>query len=522
MESKMEEKSNLAHRKVFISFLGTTDYKICNYYFDGDENDRVCNVRHVQEAIVSHECKGWSENDRILIFLTKAARANNWESGTYKPSDGQKIGDLIDEPANLKVGDAKWGLKEQLHKLAEQGFFPESIVKDEPLDSEGFSEDEIWNIFNTIESKIEENDEIYFDFTNGFRNLPMLGMVLLTYLKNTKNITIGEIYYGAFEKLGPAYKVNTLPMDKRNAPVLRLKSFNDIMDFSTAANVFIKYGNGKPLHSLMTEWATQNRSEKKEREFTRKLQELANTLKKLTDNFLTCRGAEICYESGTKDGSIFNQLQAWFENYDSTGYENKDFKALYPMIEKIREKYDVFDTRNSSRNGLKAAYWCFQNQMYQQSITLLQETIVTACVEKVGLHPDVEAERSVVEKKLKEGAEKGESKKLDSPRWLSELENLVASYESKLSEKNADADTLKDFLIDEVRLKSIKEKISEIPEELGSFMQTLTSIRNDMAHAGFLRTHPYVSGTEAKPASSIIGSLKSVFGSLNRISSLLS
>lgn len=516
----MSEKENQeGRRKVFIAFLGTTDYKICNYYFDGDEKDCVRKVRHVQEAITSHECRGWTAKDKILVFLTKDAKERNWRSGVYEPNGKLKIGDLIDAPAQLKFGDAKWGLEEQLHKLADQGVFPKSIIESVDLPNEGFSESEIWDIFNSIESKIEENDEIYFDFTFGFRNLPMLGMVLLTYLKNTKNIAIGEIYYGAFEKLGPAYKVNDLPLDKRNAPVLRLKSFSDIMDFSTAANVFIKYGNGKPLHSLMTDWANQNRFENREREFTKNLQELANALKKLTDNFLTCRGAEICYESGSKDGGIFNQLQAWFDNYDSVGYENKDFKALYPMIEKIRDKYEIFDAQNSSKNGLKAAYWCFQNQMYQQSITLLQETIVTACVEKVGLHPDVEAERSVVEKKLKEGAEKADGKMLDSPLWLLELENLATGYKNKLSEKTADS--LKEFLIDDSRLASIKEKISEIPEELGSMMQTLTSIRNDMAHAGFLRTHPHVCGTEAKSASSIIGSLKNVFESLNKIDSLL-
>ena len=193
--AKEKDSVNKPNRKVFISFLGTTGYTVCNYYFDDDVQNRVCNVRHVQEAIVRHECGAWTEKDKVMIFLTDKARKTNWESGKF----GEKETDDKTNPP-IKAGDDKWGLQKQLLKWAEEKGLPESVIEDVNLPNEGFSEEEIWGLFNTIENKVEKGDEIYFDFTSGFRSLPMLGIVLLTYLKNTKDIVIGEIYYGALKK----------------------------------------------------------------------------------------------------------------------------------------------------------------------------------------------------------------------------------------------------------------------------------------------------------------------------------
>ena len=518
-------------RKVFISFLGTTGYTVCNYYFDSVE-DREMHVRHVQEAIVRHECKGWTENDRILIFLTKDAKDNNWEDGKFgeHEEDSKTVPPII-------AGKEKWGLRHQLIKAArgigndedestaiDKKVFPESIITPVSLDCEGFSEAEIWKIFGCINDNVQENDEVYFDFTSGFRSLPMLGIVLLTYLKNSKNIAIGEIYYGAFEKMGTSRDVKKMPVNERNAPVLRLKSFSDIMDFSNAANVFVKFGNGRLLYEHITNWANENRKKKIKSEFTKKIQTLGNTLKMLTDNLQTCRGGEICYVGNQIDGGIFKQLADWFNDYESSSFQEGEFKALQPLLKNIQEKYEAFRTDNSFENGLIAARWCFDNQMYQQSITFLQESLVTYYTEKVGLHPEIEEERTIVEFKLKSLIEKKDDKSLDSevsPKWIDNFESMNQKRKESFAKSVENGRPVPEIVLakydyDGERGECIKSKINEIPESVQQLYQKITELRNDMNHAGFLKYVEVVSGKESRKASGVINSLSNFFEKLDK------
>ena len=498
----MAKNQDKPHRKVFIGFLGAGSYTVCNYYFDSVE-DRICNVRHVQEAIVRHECQGWTENDRILIFLTKDAKDNNWEDGEFdaRDRDYNTIPPIEIEPGKKN----KWGLRHQLIKAAkgigndedestavDKKIFPESIITPISLDCEGFSEAEIWHIFSRINENIQDEDEIYFDFTSGFRSLPMLGMVLLTYLKNTKNVTIGQIYYGAFEKMGPAVKVKTMPVDDRNAPVLRLKSFSDIMDFSTAAGIFGKYGNGLMLVDKITDWTKSIRAQKLsphngENSILKSLDELRSALNRLTLDLQTCRGMDVV------EAGIFDTKNKWFGNY-SNASNNPEYKALSPILDLIRIKFEKFNPKRDVRNGFVAAEWCCDNSMYQQSVTFLQETIVTYGAVEIGLKYDIFSHRKLVEKYLLKnrdsyGNEKG---------WEDYLDELAESGN----------------LVDEKEV--ICKRMSSIPEKLCDVYDSLTSLRNDLNHCGFLTSQNLKGGADQQnqKSRSIVSSVKDAINTI--------
>ena len=85
-------------RKVFISFLGTNNYVQCRYDINGVVS---VPVRFVQEALIEHWCKEWTEQDRILIFCTSkettgenGSKEMNWlDNGQGRISDdSEKIG----------------------------------------------------------------------------------------------------------------------------------------------------------------------------------------------------------------------------------------------------------------------------------------------------------------------------------------------------------------------------------------------------------------------------------------------
>ncbi|WP_462270688.1 TIGR02221 family CRISPR-associated protein [Desulfobacter sp.] len=256
--------------KIFISFLGTNNYKYCNYYFNDDESDVVKEVRFVQEALLKRLCSAWGENDRALIFLTPEAEARNWQEKEEKE-------------------ERVYGLD---HHLSQLGLsLSIEPVRDIPM---GYNEAEIWKLFDLIIGKVNEGDEIYLDITHGFRSLPMLGLVLVNYLKVTKNISVGGIYYGAFEKLCSVGKIDNIPMEKRNAPVLNLTSFHILQDWVMGADNFINYGiSGKIEQAISEEIKPALKKTKGQDPKAAALRQFNSQLKKVPAGFQTVRGKEI-------------------------------------------------------------------------------------------------------------------------------------------------------------------------------------------------------------------------------------
>jgi len=192
--------------KKLLSFLGT-NYYIRTIYTIGD---REANPhRFVQAALGELICKNWNKEDSIHIFLTEEAKKNNWNDPPDNSLQIQRNQEYDFENESYE------SLKKILHNLTFP-FDKNSII---PVNvPEGFREEEIWEIFNKIVMQIKDGDEIYFDMTHSFRYLPMLAIIALNYISVIRqDIKIGGIYYGAFEALGPAYKVKKWPVEERRA-----------------------------------------------------------------------------------------------------------------------------------------------------------------------------------------------------------------------------------------------------------------------------------------------------------------
>ncbi|EIM64413.1 TIGR02221 family CRISPR-associated protein [Desulfobacter postgatei] len=329
--------------KIFISFLGRNNYKYCNYYFNDDESDVVKDVRFVQEALLKRHCSSWGKDDRALIFLTPEAEDCNWQEN--------KIEEKL--PHGLDYSLSQLGLSLSIEP-----------IKDIPM---GYNESEVWELFDLIIEKINEGDEIYLDITHGFRSLPMLGLVLVNYLKVTKNISVGGIYYGAFEKLGPSHEIDKIPMEKRNAPVLDLTSFHILQDWVMGADNFINYGiTGKIEQVISEEIKTTLKETKGQDPKAAALKQFNNQLKEIPAGFQTVRGKEII------EGTSIQNLKEQINNI-------KLFKQNAPLrniLDKISRKLAGFK-KDDVKNGFLGVQWCIDHGMIQQGITLLQENTIT-------------------------------------------------------------------------------------------------------------------------------------------------
>lgn len=294
-------------RKVFLSFLGTTDYQPSFYIAYSQEEKEIESTRFIQKALITHYCKNFTLEDKIFIFTTEGALTN------YND------------------------LEEELNKL---NLFCDFRNIDIP---DGKTTEEIWAIFLKIFNNINKDDELIFDITHGFRSLPMLNMVLINYAKLLKNITVKGIYYGnweaRYEKSGKIY-----------SPIWDLKDFEQLQEWTNAAQLFLKAGSAENLSMMM-----------KKRNMIG-----SDEIESFSQEILSNRGINL--SEGKSALAIKNIL---FE---------RNNEAIHPVVKPIFELIENQFTdykEDSILNGLFAVKWCIDHNLIQQGYTIMSEFLPT-------------------------------------------------------------------------------------------------------------------------------------------------
>lgn len=377
MAKKQERK-----RKHFIAVLGTGGYTPCTYCWE----EGSCDTKFVQEAILKLACGELKSGDRITIFLTGEACTQNWKDRPYSQDEiEKKIG---------AEGGIRQGLCTVLQALSED--IPGITVEEKEI-ATGRDRREMAQMFLEINSVIEDDEEIYFDVTHGLRNIPMLVMTILEYARATKNISVGGIFYGAFEA-GTVDKVSK----KKMVPIYDLSFYHTILSWSNAANSFIRYGHADEINDLAKEkWQLIARTASKKqsrnlKELSGNLNNVAKQLQNFTASIETGRG-----DTAFKDG-ILNCYRAYAEEQAlATEHLVEEYYPLKELLDKIDSKMERFKNAETNfQTGMAAVDWCIENRMVQQGYTALEETIKTFWCEKLGVPQDREFWRETVVKRL--------------------------------------------------------------------------------------------------------------------------
>lgn len=364
-------------RKVFISFLGTNDY-VATHYQIGDAKSSL--VRFVQEALIDHLCVDWGQDDRIYIFLTEDACRKNWLN--Y---------------------ENRIGLKEILER---KKVWP--LVESVKI-NEGISEEEIWGLFNDIYSKLNENDEVYFDITHAFRSIPMFVTVLMNYAKFMKNISVESILYGAFEKLGSAYEVRQLPEADRIAPVIDLTSIVRLQNLTQTASDVLNYGK------IGTVGRTLSESDYSPA-VTNAILQLKNTVEKLEECIILNRARKL------KSGELTANLQTNIKRLLSEGELNK---AEHEILSRLYSMISDFG-KNHQKNLEVAINWALEFDMIPQAYTLGQENIKELCLKNFtnyfeDMETPVGKRKTIVSGVLGISEREYDRRKFDEPEIFEEL-----------------------------------------------------------------------------------------------------
>ncbi len=121
-------------------------------------------------------------------------------------------------------------------ELAQAGLTPQAVEI-----PPGQDPDELLRIFESLVQTVENNDRVVLDVTFGLRHLPFVYFTALTYLTAYRSITIGGIYYGAFELKNGAGGV----------PIFDITTLFDLVHWYHAVQTGRESGDLRPLANLL-------------------------------------------------------------------------------------------------------------------------------------------------------------------------------------------------------------------------------------------------------------------------------
>lgn len=333
-------------RKVFISFLGTTNYVLCRYDINGVVS---APVRFVQEALIEQFCKDWTEDDRILIFCTSKEKIGE---------DGSKEINWLDNgQPRITDESEKIGLQHRLMDLKTRTGF-KAQIEEHDIEA-GFSEDEIWSIFDTVVSKLQKGDEIYFDVTHAFRSIPLFSIVLFNYSKFMLGTRLVSIMYGAFEKFGRGFKVKEMPVEERIAPVIDLTNIARLQEYNQIASSLKDFGKAKRLKEVIT---TELESSPNQA-----IRDLGNSISDLDEYIATIDLNEI------KAGKFISKFRSNYKNI------KKKRGLASPIVSLLDELYNEtadFVGQSSYQNIEAAINWTVKHDMLMQAYPLAEEYVI--------------------------------------------------------------------------------------------------------------------------------------------------
>lgn len=351
-------------RKVFISFLGTNNYLQTRYEIEGVASKPV---RFVQEALCDAYCSDWPEDSRILICYTQESMKKNWLDG------GQP---RVQEDAEIE----NKGLAGILTSKPAYGNRVEGC-----LIPEGFSEEEVWSIFDTVYEKLQEDDEIYLDVTHAFRSIPLFSTVLFHYSHFMHNTTLCHVCYGAFEKLGPAPVVKQSIPDPNNrvAPVLSLDNLIQLQTLTQVANGFKQFGK---IADIGLAFETG-----KDKTINGAINEFRSQIKKLDEYILTNKIDQI------EKGDFVKTIKVAMKNLRKKVALTK---AQTAILESLEENVAGFAVNGGIKNIDAAMQWALRYNMVQQAYTLARETILSAALQKVRAYVELVCDEEIAQREF--------------------------------------------------------------------------------------------------------------------------
>ena len=329
--------------KVYISFLGTSNYVEFVYNIDGKESSPT---RFIQEALAEKYCKDWGEGDAILIFATATARKRNWQDNGHKGETNPLYNQGLD--SRLKALNLNPSLRVECIKIDE--------VEDES---------DIWNLFATVNKEIKDNhySKIYFDITHAFRYIPMFAMSLFNYSQFVNGTEVVSVKYAKLDGMDNPSEIRETPLkDREIQTVLDLTSLVRLQEYTQIASDLENYGKAKELAGEIIE-NEDIKNVNVEKQFT-------DAIRRLDEYISTIQITKI------KEGKFITA----FKNTAKNAKKNLS-KPVLEIVEMFEEKIKDFCAYETWNNVEAAINWAKNYDMLIQAYALAEEYIIMRVAE---------------------------------------------------------------------------------------------------------------------------------------------
>jgi len=309
----------------------------------------------------------------------------------------------------------------------------------------GKSEDDQWEIFNTINELSIDDSNLYMDFTHGFRTMPFISLLSIFYIKVTKpSVKIKKILYGNYEGRD---------LDSGISPVIDLSGFLQIIDWLFAAKSFTKFGSGEELSALLKKFPDDN-------------------IKALQESISNINSAmQLAYM--TELPQEFERMTHAFNKIDLDSLPAiSPLKTIFPELSKLTRLIDYSAAEYEKQWSI--ADWYYKNNQIAKSIITLREAFVTYVGEMGGFALSSFNDRSNLAKEILNDTKllKRADLQTFSNLWknVRELRNNVGHpiFEASEKEDLKDKQRIQNWLYDSKQLfESLKDS-----KKLGSlFME---------------------------------------------------
>ncbi len=338
-----------------ITFLGTAPYKKVTYEYKNAEGILlVCETNLFPEALYK-----FFQPDEMLVVVTKDAKNKHFSN-------------LCDR---LK-----------------------GKIDPQPIDiPDGKNADELWSIFDKLTQKVDENDQIVFDFTLAFRYIPFLVFLATAYLRSAKGVKLKAITYGALEA-GSGEK----------APVFDLAPFIDLLDWTTCTDKFLKTGVANDLSKMLQDAHSRpyQSSQRIREDLPRQLKNTAARMEDITNAISLARAEEVM-KMAVK---MTEQLEICRQETDRWA---KPFSLLLDKTKNAYAPFALSDPRNYVKESLtiqlKLLRWYLEKEQIIQASILAREWLVSLVAYRTDKDPI--GDRKCIESMLNECANSGKLSK---------------------------------------------------------------------------------------------------------------
>jgi CRISPR-associated DxTHG motif protein len=311
---------------------------------------------------------------------------------------------------------------------------------------DGIDESQLWEIFERVVNVPERGEQVIFDITHGFRSLPFLAFLAAAYLRVVKSVQLEAVLYGALE-------AGDRSVTPSRAPVFELTPFIDLLDWMTAADRFLRFGDSSDLADRLAatkpDYRTASKTDLAEWKNSgigsanRVLSEISNSLR-LIRPFDAMSASEQLRETLP---NVIPQIGQYARPFASLSHHIiSGYAPLAMSSERIES--DPYSALIVERELI---HWFLQRKQLVQAVAVAREWLVSWGMLQIGMS-------DVLDKDLRERVEH------------------TFGYEIQRGQGKVDKNAQNPFYTDLLEVNSFTQALN-LYTELGD-------LRNDLLHAG--------------------------------------